>query len=81
LFLIYAALALGRDPATLRRSVMAFRAPFDALSSLDAFDAFVGPYDGLNRLKGITGPVAESFTLDGASNITARTGLFWPRGS
>ncbi len=30
-------------------------------------------YDGLNRLKSITGPVAESFTLDGASNITART--------
>src|SRR5205823_7799861 len=31
-------------------------------------------YDGLNRLKAITGPVAESFTLDGASNITSRTG-------
>jgi RHS repeat-associated protein len=37
-------------------------------------DHFVLGYDGLNRLKGITGPVAESFTLDGASNITGRTG-------
>ncbi|MEK6225545.1 MAG: RHS repeat-associated core domain-containing protein [Chloroflexota bacterium] len=37
-------------------------------------DHFALTYDGLNRLKGITGPVAESLTLDGASNITARTG-------
>jgi RHS repeat-associated protein len=37
-------------------------------------DHFALTYDGLNRLKSVTGPVAESFTLDGASNITARTG-------
>jgi RHS repeat-associated protein len=37
-------------------------------------DHFALAYDGLNRLKGITGPVSETFTLDGASNITARTG-------
>jgi RHS repeat-associated protein len=35
---------------------------------------FVLNYDGLNRLTKVAGPVAESFTLDGASNITARTG-------
>lgn len=37
-------------------------------------DHFVLGYDGLNRLKSIAGPVAETFTLDGASNVTARTG-------
>jgi RHS repeat-associated protein len=37
-------------------------------------DHFVLSYDGLNRLKSISGPVAESFALDGASNITSRTG-------
>jgi hypothetical protein len=30
-------------------------------------------YDGLNRLMKVAGPVAETFTLDGASNITGRT--------
>jgi RHS repeat-associated protein len=37
-------------------------------------DHFTLTYDGLNRLKSITGPVAESFTLDAASNILTRTG-------
>ncbi|MDQ2913449.1 MAG: discoidin domain-containing protein [Chloroflexota bacterium] len=37
-------------------------------------DHFALTYDGLNRLKAVTGPVAESFALDGASNITSRTG-------
>ena len=37
-------------------------------------DHFALSYDGLNRLTQIAGPVAESFTLDGPSNITSRTG-------
>lgn len=37
-------------------------------------DHFALTYDGLNRLKSVTGPVAESFAFDGASNITSRTG-------
>lgn len=37
-------------------------------------DHFALSYDGLNRLTKISGPVAESFTLDGPSNITSRTG-------
>jgi RHS repeat-associated protein len=37
-------------------------------------DHFTLGYDGLERLTTIGGPVAESFTLDGGSNITARTG-------
>jgi YD repeat-containing protein len=35
---------------------------------------FALSYDGLNRLTKISGPVAESFSLDGPSNITSRTG-------
>ena len=31
-------------------------------------------YDGLNRLKSVSGPASESFTFDGASNVTSRTG-------
>ena len=34
----------GRDPAAIRRIVLAFRAPVDPLSSLAAFDEFVGRY-------------------------------------
>ncbi len=34
----------GRDPAAIRRIVLAFRAPVDPLTSLDAFDDFVGRY-------------------------------------
>ena len=34
----------GRDPAAIRRIVLAFRAPVDPLSSLGAFDEFVGRY-------------------------------------
>jgi len=37
-------------------------------------DHFTDSYDGLNRLTGVTGPVAESFTLDAASNLASRTG-------
>jgi RHS repeat-associated protein len=37
-------------------------------------DHFTYSYDGLNRLKTVTGPVAESFTLDAASNLASRTG-------
>jgi RHS repeat-associated protein len=39
-----------------------------------ASDSFGFTYDGLERLTGVTTTNAESFTLDGASNITARTG-------
>lgn len=37
-------------------------------------DHFALSYDGLNRLKSIAGPVSESFALDGASNVTSRSG-------
>lgn len=37
-------------------------------------DHFTLSYDGLNRLTRVAGPVAETFALDGASNITSRTG-------
>ena len=36
--------AIGRDPATVRRSVLAFRPERDPLSSIEAFDEFVGRY-------------------------------------
>jgi alkanesulfonate monooxygenase SsuD/methylene tetrahydromethanopterin reductase-like flavin-dependent oxidoreductase (luciferase family) len=35
---------IGRDPATLRRSVLAYRPIVDPLASLDAFDEYVGRY-------------------------------------
>jgi alkanesulfonate monooxygenase SsuD/methylene tetrahydromethanopterin reductase-like flavin-dependent oxidoreductase (luciferase family) len=35
---------VGRDPATLRRSVLAYRPIVDPLASLDAFDEYVGHY-------------------------------------
>jgi alkanesulfonate monooxygenase SsuD/methylene tetrahydromethanopterin reductase-like flavin-dependent oxidoreductase (luciferase family) len=35
---------IGRDPATLRRSVLAYRPEPDPLASLDAFDEYVGRY-------------------------------------
>ena len=35
---------LGRDPRQLRRIVVAYRRRIDPLSSVDAFDEFVGPY-------------------------------------
>ncbi len=38
---------IGRDPGSLRRSVLAFCPVPDPLSSLDAFDAYVGAYAGL----------------------------------
>jgi len=37
-------------------------------------DRFALSYDGLNRLKSVSGPVAESFALDGPSNVTNRSG-------
>jgi len=36
--------AIGRDPVTVRRSVLAFRPEHDPLSSLESFDEFVGRY-------------------------------------
>jgi hypothetical protein len=35
---------IGRDPATLRRSVLAYRPVPDPLASLDTFDEYVGHY-------------------------------------
>ncbi|HEY7032415.1 MAG TPA: LLM class flavin-dependent oxidoreductase [Thermomicrobiales bacterium] len=35
---------VGRDPATLRRTVLAYRPQVDPLGSLDAFDEYVGRY-------------------------------------
>jgi len=42
---------VGRDPKRIRRSVLAYRQPIDPLSSLDAFDHFVGSYGavGINE--------------------------------
>lgn len=37
-------------------------------------DHFAYSYDGLNRLTGVTGPVAESFTFDAATNLATRSG-------
>jgi len=37
-------------------------------------DHFALSYDGLNRLKSVSGLVAESFGLDGPSNVTNRSG-------
>ncbi|HEX4747528.1 MAG TPA: RHS repeat-associated core domain-containing protein [Gaiellaceae bacterium] len=37
-------------------------------------DSFALSYDGLERLKAITGAVPEAFTLDAGSNIASRTG-------
>lgn len=37
-------LEIGRDPASIRRSVLAYWAVPDPLSSLDAFDEYVGSY-------------------------------------
>jgi len=37
-------------------------------------DHFALAYDGLNRLKSVGGPVAETFALDGPSNVTNRSG-------
>jgi alkanesulfonate monooxygenase SsuD/methylene tetrahydromethanopterin reductase-like flavin-dependent oxidoreductase (luciferase family) len=39
---------VGRDPATLGRSVLAYRPETDPFESLDAFDAFVGAYAALD---------------------------------
>ncbi len=37
-------------------------------------DHFALAYDGLNRLRSVSGPVAETFALDPASNVTNRSG-------
>src|SRR2546426_3475464 len=60
------------------------RLSFPCLSSRDGevagshrnvvVDPCVRLCDGLNRLTGIKGPIAESVALDGASNIASRTG-------
>ncbi len=44
------------------------------ISAPGSSDAFGFGYDGLNRLTAVTTTNPESFTLDAASNITARTG-------
>jgi hypothetical protein len=45
-------LGIGRGPASIWRSVLAYRPPFDPLSSVDAFDEFVGRYAeiGINEV-------------------------------
>jgi alkanesulfonate monooxygenase SsuD/methylene tetrahydromethanopterin reductase-like flavin-dependent oxidoreductase (luciferase family) len=35
---------IGRDPATIRRSILAYRPSTDPLASVDAFDEYVGRY-------------------------------------
>ncbi|MDP9281750.1 MAG: hypothetical protein M3P38_06615, partial [Chloroflexota bacterium] len=35
---------------------------------------FALTYDGLNRLTAVTGPVPETFALDGPSNVLTRSG-------
>ncbi len=43
--LVHRCVELGRDPRSIRRILLAYRRPVDPLSSLDAFDHFVGSYE------------------------------------
>ncbi len=54
---------VGRDPATIRRSILTYRATPDPLSSLDAFDEYVGRYReiGIEEIVFYWPPVAHSF--------------------
>ncbi len=54
---------VGRDPATLARSVLAFRPEVDPFDSVDAFDAFVGAYAhlGLEEITLYWPPLAQAF--------------------
>lgn len=61
-------MAAWRDDRSGNADVRARRA------TLTGTDHSAYAYDGLNRLTAVTGPVAESFTLDSASNISSRTG-------
>jgi len=54
-----------------RRTLAEFVSGITALGATDTIDY---TYDGLNRLSGSTGALAESFSFDGASNVTNRTG-------
>ncbi len=54
---------VGRDPATLGRSVLAFRPEVDPFESVDAFDTFLGAYAHLD-LEEVTlywPPLAQAF--------------------
>jgi RHS repeat-associated protein len=59
------------DAAGNRTALDEFVAGITATGQTDHFGM---SYDGLERLTAVTTTNAESFTLDGASNITARTG-------
>jgi hypothetical protein len=54
---------VGRDPATLGRSVLALRPETDPFESLDAFDAFVGAYAhlGLEEITFYWPPLSQAF--------------------
>jgi alkanesulfonate monooxygenase SsuD/methylene tetrahydromethanopterin reductase-like flavin-dependent oxidoreductase (luciferase family) len=57
---------IGRDPATIRRSVLALRAEPVPLSSLDAFDEFVGRYAavGMEEFIFYWPPIANVFSRE-----------------
>jgi RHS repeat-associated protein len=59
------------DPEGNRITLAEFVSGITAPGTLDTSSY---SYDGLNRLTGSTGAVTEGFTLDGASNLTSRTG-------
>jgi RHS repeat-associated protein len=59
------------DPEGNRTSVAEF---VSGITAPGALDTIAYSYDGLNRLTGSTGALTEGFTLDGASNVTSRTG-------
>ena len=46
----------------------------EGITAPSTTDSFGMSYDGLERLKAVTGAVAEGFTLDPASNLASRTG-------
>jgi alkanesulfonate monooxygenase SsuD/methylene tetrahydromethanopterin reductase-like flavin-dependent oxidoreductase (luciferase family) len=67
---------IGRDPATIRRSVLALRAEPVPLSSLDAFDEFVGRYAavGMEEFVFYWPPIAN--VLSGEPISTAQQATF-----
>jgi alkanesulfonate monooxygenase SsuD/methylene tetrahydromethanopterin reductase-like flavin-dependent oxidoreductase (luciferase family) len=57
----------GRDPATIRRSVLSHRPKVEPLSSVDAFDEFTGAYEeiGIDEIMFYWPPLANTMPSDG----------------
>ncbi len=60
-----ACVEVGRDPASVARSVLAYRPEVDPFASLDAFDAFVGAYAdlGLEEITFYWPPLDQAFAV------------------